>query len=38
MDTKENAKEICDMIESMGRSSCVCQANVGDTSQVDAMV
>ncbi len=38
MDTKENAKEICDMIEGMGRSSCVCQANVGDISQVNAMV
>ncbi len=38
MDTMENAMEMQGMIEGMGRSSCVCQANVGDPAQVDAMV
>ena len=38
MDTKENATELSDAIEEMGRSSYVCQANVGDLAQVNAMI
>jgi NAD(P)-dependent dehydrogenase (short-subunit alcohol dehydrogenase family) len=34
MDTKEHAKEVSKKIESMGRHSIICQANVSDAEQV----
>ena len=37
MDTLESAKEVTDKIESMGKHSCICQANVNDPEQVNMM-
>ena len=37
MDTVEQAKEIRDMIESMGRHAILCQANVGKMDEVNKM-
>jgi len=37
METKEHAKEISDLIESKGRHSFICQANVSDMEQVNLM-
>ncbi len=37
MDTKEHAKEVSKMIESMGRHSCIVQANISDSEQVNRM-
>jgi NAD(P)-dependent dehydrogenase (short-subunit alcohol dehydrogenase family) len=37
MDTVEQAKEIRDMIESMGRHAIICQANVGKMDEVNKM-
>jgi NAD(P)-dependent dehydrogenase (short-subunit alcohol dehydrogenase family) len=37
METKENAKEVSDLIDSMGKHSIICQANVNDFEQVNRM-
>lgn len=37
MEDKEHAKEISDMVESIGCHSCICQANVSDFEQVNKM-
>ncbi|HEY9247363.1 MAG TPA: 3-oxoacyl-ACP reductase FabG, partial [Candidatus Methanoperedens sp.] len=37
MDSKEHAKEISDRIDSMGRHSCICQADINDVGQVNMM-
>ena len=37
MDTLESAKEVTDKIESMGKHSCICKANVNDPEQVNMM-
>jgi len=37
MDSKEHAKEVSKLIESMGRHSCIVQANVSDIEQVNKM-
>ena len=37
MDSKEQAKELSDKIESIGKHSFVCQADVGDMEQVNRM-
>ena len=37
METKEQAREISDLIESKGCHSCICQANVSDMTQVNRM-
>ncbi len=37
MDSKEHAKEVSNLIKSMGRHSCIAQANVGDIEQVNRM-
>ena len=37
MDSKEQAKELSDLIESIGKHSFICQADVGDMEQVNRM-
>lgn len=37
MDSMEHAKEVSNMIRSMGRHSCIVQANISDIEQVDKM-
>ena len=37
METKEHAKEVSDLIDSMGKHSIICQANVNDFEQVNRM-
>jgi len=37
METKENAKEVSELIDSMGKHSIICQANVNDFEQVNRM-
>ncbi|NJD77319.1 MAG: beta-ketoacyl-ACP reductase [Candidatus Methanoperedens sp.] len=37
LDTGEHAKEVVEMIESIGRHSCICQADISDMEQVNRM-
>ena len=37
MDSKERAKEVKDLVESMGRHAMICAANVSDSEQVNRM-
>ncbi len=37
METKENAKEVSELIDSMGKHSIICQANVNDFDQANMM-
>ena len=37
MDSREHAKEVSEMIKSMGRHSCIVQANISDIGQVEKM-